>query len=223
MKTSTSCLRLVFGLLFVSVFSAKADLVVYSDRAAWEASGGIVQHITFAGLAGGSGDQSYSGGLLVDGVSFVGGTWGGSSYLYVRNTPDFLYGPADDSLGCPLAQLGANPACDLAAGIVVTLPAAVTSIGWEFGNFYLPGVTVRFPDGVTVSDTAFSGFIGFTSHDPFTNFEIDSAGFPIVGNFSFDPASVPEPRSFLLLLTVFALFAGLHRFRRMGQLPPARS
>lgn len=181
----------------VTALPASANPIQYSNRATWQAASNSLTTITFAGL-GGSPDAFYGfAGLTVSGVTFA----GTSSYLYVRtfSPTNFLYGPS------------------FAPGdhITVTLPSGVTSLGWDFGNFYPPGgVTVQFSTGQTFTASGFSGFIGFTSSSPITSFQISSPGFPTVSNFSFGTSNqvVPEPSSMLLLVTgIFGVAAQLRR------------
>ena len=149
-KGEVSCVRIrknaavlwLTCLLLALASQAKADLMSFSVRTNWENASSSLPNITFAGLGGAAGDaqfpDSYSDGLTLDGVTFMGSVWGGDHYLFVRSSsPNFLYGPPDGSLGCPISELGNNPPCPPNAGITVTLPSDVTSGGWDFGNFYL--------------------------------------------------------------------------------------
>lgn len=178
------------GLLFASALPVKADGVrFYTDlryqRTAWNnaVAGYNITTITFDGLGP---DKMYSSGLTVNGVTFT-GTGG---YLVVRGLPvyaaSYLYGPP-----CCLPGSG-WPVDD---NITVTLPAGVIAVGWDFGNFYSPGVTVTLPDGSSYTDSAdFYGFVGFTSTTPIQSFAISSPGFPFVQKFSFviDPTKIDK-------------------------------
>ena len=211
------------------------NITSFTDETAWESASTNLTTIDFAGLGGSStganpaGDQGYPAGLTVDGVTFSSVVSGQGPYLFVRTaSPNFLYGPPDGPVcygNCDDAPVG--------SGIEVTLPADVTSISWDFANFYdsgsygvnyTTGLEVEFDDGTTYTNN-YTGsvpvFVGFTSTAPITSLEILGPGFPTVENFSFGQTSdteiitgaapTPEPASGLLAIGVSLVVIGQRR------------
>jgi hypothetical protein len=198
MKTSlpAAALIVLLGLLSPGLTLYADPILFFNDRASWSLLSGSLNTIDFRGLGGSGtpsnyGEQGYADGLTVGGVTFTGSVWVGGHYLIVRNDPAFgtyiLYGPPDGA-----------PDCAVPCGINAVLPSNTTSVGWDFGNFYAPGVTVML-NGQRFMDSEFSGFIGFISAAPIDSLEILSSGAPTVSQFSY--SSVPEPSSLLLLLS----------------------
>jgi hypothetical protein len=227
----------VLALLPLSQMTAKAgSITTFLDQTAWENASKGIASINFSGLGGSNygNDQHYIAGLTVDGVTFTGSDfnqWTDGQYLYVRNLEslggtNILYGLSDGSA----PAFWTNSTQYLPGAITVTLPAGVTSVGWDFANFYTSGaygvgstyttgLTVIFSDGTIFSDSnpnvllgngggeyPNSVFIGFTSSTPITSFEILGPGYPTVSNFSFGSSAAPEPGSLALMaLGLFAL------------------
>lgn len=211
-KGNVLSLSVLTGILFFwSPTISKADLVVFTNQAAWSSASSGATTITFAGLGGdrNDADQAYPYGLTIDGVRFASDP-ASLHYLDVRSesSENFMYGPPYGTV-C----WGNCYSWPANAGIQVTLPPGTTSVGWYFANFlqsglpgisYADGLTVTFVGGTTYSNdytgSVFPGigesqFVGFVSDSPITSFEIQGPGYPTVEDFSFGEAAImPEPK-----------------------------
>ena len=169
-----------------------AAITQFGDKATWENASANIVPISFAGL-GGTGaeiDHAYPDGIQIGGVSFV----ANDGYLIMRTqsaTSAIMYGPPDGDLGCPPPQAGGcgHPG----AGIQVSLPPGIRSVGLDVGSFWPPPlVAIRFstgqvfnvPNAPLLQNFANSdAFVGFTSSVPFDSFVVESGGLPIIRNF----------------------------------------
>ncbi len=214
MSISRTFLFLGFAGLIVSVLPMEASISVVSSidtqppdleslanisisAQTWMNSVGPLTSFTFAGYGSNVVDLNYPSGLTVDGVTFV----GSDNYLYVRQESSVYYYGSDFLYGPPQSYGYITD-----GNISVTLPPDVYSVGWSWGNFYdIEGMTVTFADGETFTEPGIFGFVGFTSTDPITTFEIRSPTFPVIyDQFSF-VEDVPEPTYRLLLLGAVAI------------------
>ena len=186
-----------FGCMLSSAVSAfqAGKITQFGDEATWQHVSSSVTAVSFAGLGGqGSNiDSSYRNGIRISGVTFTGAPYGSSvDYLYIRTIPNVMFGPPDSDLGCPPPQV---PCGNSGAGITVSLPAGVTSVGLNLGSFWPPGpVSIRFSNGQTFvipnapliqnfdTSTVFAGFISTT---PIDSFIVEAAGLPIIRGMSF--------------------------------------
>lgn len=175
-----------------------AGITEFGDKSTWENASTNIVPVSFAGL-GGTGtdiDQGYPGGIQIGGVSFV----ASNEYLYIRTQSEssaIMFGPPDGDLGCPPPQAGGCG--QLGAGITVSLPPGITSVGLDVGSFWPPPlVAVRFstgqvfevPNAPLLQNFANSdAFVGFTSSVPFNSFVVESGGLPIIRNFYLASAS----------------------------------
>lgn len=175
-----------------------AGITQFGDKATWENASTNIVPISFTSL-GGTGadiDQGYPNGIQIGGVGFV----ANDGYLIIRTQSEssaIMYGPPDGDLGCPPPQAGG---CGQSgAGITVSLPPGVTSVGLDVGSFWPPPlVAIRFstgqvfevPNAPLLQNFADSdAFVGFTSSVPFDSFVVESGGLPIIRNFYVASAS----------------------------------
>src|SRR5215469_9612647 len=173
----------------IAVGFQAAPVTQLSDRAAWQHVTVGRTDVSFVGLGGNSGlDRWYPGGINVNGVTFTGAPYVGTTdYLYIRSDPNFLFGPPDGDLGCP-QQI---PCGNSGAGITVSLPKGVNSVGLDLASFWPAGpVNVVFRNNQTFTignpqTLQGSVFAGFTSPTPIDSFIIEAPGLPIVRDMSF--------------------------------------
>ena len=184
--------------------SARADLVIYTDRTTFEAHSQGLQTITFEGLAPLDSFTFFPSppGLTQLGVNFQ----GSPNNLFVIdpgfNPPNFNWNSGqflqENSSGGTLS---------------VTLPPGTTAVGLDVSSFNPQSAILQLSTGdvLTVPEPGKPNFafIGFTSDVPVTGLSITITGNgnPTVDNFSFGLASVgpaagvPEPGT-LVLTTV---------------------
>ena len=204
--------------LFASSCVARADSF-YTSESAWAAAvSGSPTTINFEGIAP---NNSYVGigsgpgaSITRGGVKFAIGPAGTDSFFFLIGD-NYSYGY---SMSVISIQTGGNrvPPMDL----LITLPSAVTALGFDFGGGYNSIATVTLSDGsvqpVAVPVNPGLTFFGVTAPGGITTVDITLPGTPgqilDLADFSYgtEGTSVtPEPASFLLLGSGLAGLAGL--------------
>lgn len=204
--------------LFASSCVARADSF-YTSESAWAAAvSGSPTTINFEGIAP---NNSYVGigsgpgaSITRGGVKFAIGPAGTDSFFFLIGD-NYSYGY---SMSVISIQTGGNrvPPMDL----LITLPSAVTALGFDFDGGRVGTATVTLSDGsvqeVAVPAAIDLTFFGVTAPGGITTVDITLPGTPgqilDLADFSYgtEGTSVtPEPASFLLLGSGLAGLAGL--------------
>ncbi len=187
-------------LLLAGAYVGRAD-VVYNDPTTWLKAVTGVTTVNFEGL------------LPPGDVAFVGSGPGANFTLHGIN---FAISPASDGglfvLGdgvyYPTAALTSQGSTTPFNGLVITLPAPVTALGFSFGDFFADTATITLSDGTVAFPTAvmvpYLGFFGVTSPVGITSVDIETPDPAInIGSVSFG-AETPETESPLLLAIAIA-------------------
>ncbi|WP_281559650.1 PEP-CTERM sorting domain-containing protein [Thalassomonas sp. RHCl1] len=174
---------------------ASAELITYDSFSNWAAATGDTTTIDFNGEQGQSSLVSRGSEYYVDGVTFNAGA--------IYSLYDSNLDPAWHNTGWLDLQDG---------GYMATFDEAITSLSFDFGDFYGNGiwVTATTDAGDVISAASSSnayGFAGFTTDKAFTSVTFQTSGTtgPYWGfdNFSFNTLSgaseVPEPATIALL------------------------
>ncbi|MBV9924696.1 MAG: PEP-CTERM sorting domain-containing protein [Acidobacteria bacterium] len=200
---------------------ARADAVVYTTRALFNAAATNLTTLTFEGIAPPNTVANFPSPLTLSGVTFSGPS-GGSLQVSVLDSGFFA----------PLFQFNSGAVLGGFGFIDVTLPAGITAIGTDLmstnptgspfqvvlanGQTFLVNTPLR-PDrgffGIT-TDVAIAS-IRFTTLSAAPG---QSPGIPLLDNFSFGraPSAVPEPMTIILFGTGLAGIATRARRRRRG-------
>jgi hypothetical protein len=202
----------VWAFLLWAPPSARADLVFYTDPAAFNAAVTGLQTVTFVAPSfppGFTGTFTPPGPTL-SGVNFniANALPGDALNVTLKNFPGVNY-PTDFLIP------SVSPQGRTSTQLAITLPpGGATAIGLDYGSFALnPSpflFTLSTGESFTMTPVPFDnlGFLGFTSTSPITSLTIlDSQSaaqeVPVLGDFSFGTATpaagVPEPSSLALL------------------------
>jgi len=188
-----TCLSLtIFGAM-----TARADTVVFTNRAAFTAASTGLTTINFEGIAAANSVANFASPLTLQGTTFAGSPTGAISVV-------------DSGFFSPLFQFNSGAVLSGFGFIDVTLPAGATAIGADIMSTNPDGQSfqVLLSTGAvfTVSTPARPnrGFFGITFDSTITSIHFTTTGIPLMDNFTFGQAQsapVPEPVSMVLLAT----------------------
>jgi hypothetical protein len=211
MTRTVRLLLIALGGVAWAAAPARADLIVYTDRASFAANATNLQTITFEGLAPPNSFTFFNSppGLTLQGVTFQ----GSPNNLFVIdpgfNPPNFAF-----NSGQFLQENNSGGTLNVA------LPAGTTAVGLDVSSFLPQSAILRLSTGdvLTVPEPGRPNFafIGFTSNVPVTSLSITitNNGNPTIDNFSFGVAApVPEPGTLTLTGVGLLGFVG-SRWRR---------
>jgi hypothetical protein len=213
-KIVGASLAVVVGL--GSAASARADVIVFTSRAAFTAASTNLRTIDFEGLS----STPEFGVLSLNDVGFSGGNG-----VIPVTAPNFGYtGP-----GAALVNIGVPEI----SGINVTLPAGVTAVGTDLlanppDNISPIVITLSTGETFTVSGEPLPvrQFVGFTSDVAITSLQFLSNSGPDAAAsrigvddlvFSRVQAQIPEPTTLILLSTGLAAVGAAVRKRRKAR------
>lgn len=210
-----------FAALTFASAPARADTVVYTTRALFNAAATNLTTITFEGIASTNSVANFAAPLTLDGVTFSGPS-GGSLQVSVLD-PGFF---------APLFQFNSGAVLGGFGFIDVTLPAGITAIGTDLMSTNPSGspFQIVLANGETfLVNTPLRperGFFGITTDVAIASIRFttlpaapgQSPGIPLLDNFSFGqanaPAAVPEPMTMILFGTGLAGIAARARRRK---------
>jgi hypothetical protein len=210
-------IALVIGL---GSLAAHADSY-YNSGAAWTAAlSGSPTTVNFEGIAPDNSFVSYGVGpgsnTTVGGVNFAVGAAGTDNIFFILGDGYYSY---------PMSTISLQPfTFNDPADLLITLPSAVTALGFDFGNFSGDGTaTITLSDGSVQTVTAPASwdlaFFGVTAPGGITSVEItvpNSYGLQLADlSYGTAATATPEPSSFLLLGSGVLALAGMMR-RKMG-------
>ena len=195
---------------------ARADTVVFTTRALFNAAATNLTTIDFEGIAPNNSVANFASPLTLQGVTFSG-------------SPTGMVSVVDDGFFAPLFQFNSGAVLSGFAYIEVTLPAGITAIGVDLMSTNPDGrpFEVVLATGETfVVNTPLRperGFFGITTDVAIASIrfttipsQTQGGGIPLLDNFSFGQAqtAVPEPATLLLLGTGLAGIATRVRRRK---------
>jgi hypothetical protein len=199
---------------------ARADTVVFTTRALFNAAATGLTTIDFEGIAPDNSVANFATPLTLQGATFSG-------------SPTGMVSVVDDGFFAPLFQFNSGAVLSGFSFVEVTLPAGITAIGTDLMSTNPDGrpFQVVLANGETfVVNTPLRpgrGFFGITTDVAIASIRFTTiasqtqpGGIPLIDNFSFGQragaAAVPEPATILLLGTGLAGIATRARRRRKG-------
>ena len=204
--------------LFASSCVARADSF-YTSEPAWTAAlSGNPTTINFEGLVANDSVGYYGAGpgasVTRGGVKFAIGPVATTSYFFLIGD-NYAYGYTMSVISIQPGSYTGPP-----ADLLITLPSAVTALGFDFGGGYNSIATVTLSDGsvqpVAVPVNPGLTFFGVTAPGGITTVDItlpaSTSAMLNMADFSYGAAGTsvtPEPASFLLLGSGLAGLAGL--------------
>src|ERR1019366_1481473 len=139
LPTMRKFLVVIFVVLTMACL-AQAD-TVYANRAAWLAATSGVSTVDFEGIT--NLDQYYGtgpgAGLTLSGVNFAVGPLSNGSAFVVNPNYDIAYGPT--------SSFSSQQSTTNVDDLLVTLPAAVTALAFDYGDFQGFQMTFTLSDG----------------------------------------------------------------------------
>jgi hypothetical protein len=187
----------------------QASITVFTNRSAFLAATQSTTNIDFEGIVPVGGVEIPDYGYTISGATFT----GPESSIRVEDLPSTLW---DWGSGAIL-QGNKNTTID------VILPSGVTAVGSDFMSIRDDAApfTVTLSDGssymVASDNYPTRAFVGFTSNSSSISsisFSASNNATPLLDNFVFGTAAVPEPSSFVLLSIGAISLLGYVRRRR---------